>query len=167
MNGVLLAETAGTSSSIVIGHIPTYVIGSGLYGVAFAIAFYGYFNVRTKDKIYALFGKPEPTEFIFVFLVTFLLCFSTSVDSVNTPWLIGLFAALCMAITTQHLLSEVADKFCVELKSAWFFAEVKTDINLYNHRPSVRPSQCFLPMNSHIYFSHDLNLCLCRRFYSF
>ncbi len=128
MNGVLLAETAGSSSTTVIGHIPTYVIGSILYGIAFSIAFCGYYTIRKNEKIQGLFGKPDPTEHIFVFLVTFLLCYSTSIDSVDTPWLIGFFAALCMAITTQHLLPEVSDKFCVDLKPAWFFAEVKSSL---------------------------------------
>lgn len=126
MNGVLFAKTIGASSSIVIGHIPTYVIGSCLYGVAFAIAYFGFFSIRKNEKIQSLFGKPDPTESIFVFLMTFLLCYSTSIDSVDTPWLIGFFAALCMAISTQYLLPEVSDKFCADLKPAWFFAEVKS-----------------------------------------
>lgn len=37
----LQAETAGTATTLVLGHIPIFVFGSALYGIAFALAFFG------------------------------------------------------------------------------------------------------------------------------
>jgi len=123
MDGVLVANVAGGDAVTVLGHIPTYVLGSALYGAAFALGFFAYHWARTHPRGLALAGAPDPSEHLFVFIVTFILCYSTSIDSVNTPWLIGFFAALCMAITTQYLLPELSDKMCAALKPAWFFAE--------------------------------------------
>ena len=70
-----------------------------------------------------IFGKADPTEPLLVFVVIFVLYYTTSTDDVNTPWLIGFFAALSMAISTLYLLPALADDMCLKLKPAWFFAE--------------------------------------------
>jgi len=123
MDGVLQAQVGGTNSAVVLWHIFTYVLGSALYGIAFALSFYGFRRFREMPWSVAQFGKIDPSEVILQFVVTFVLCYTTSQDSVNTPWLIGFFAALSMAICTQYLMPAVADEMCLALKPAWYFAE--------------------------------------------
>lgn len=123
MDGVLVAQATGADASTTLGHIPTYVLGSALYGLAFALGFWVYKRVRAAPRATAAFGAADPMEPTLVFVVLFLLTYTTSIDSVNTPWLVGFFAALCMAIATQYLLPTEADAICAGLKPAWFFAE--------------------------------------------
>ena len=126
-----------------LGHIPTFVIGSALYGIAFALVFFGYVlahswpagrgsqhfrprsyvRAREHARVVACVGPPDKVEHLLVFVMTALLCYTTSIDSVDVPWLIGLFACLCCAMATQHLLPAMADDFCVRLKPAWYFVE--------------------------------------------
>ncbi len=54
-------------------------------------------------------GMPEAMDGIASFLFTFLLCYTTSIDNLNTPWLVGFFAALCCGIGTQYLQPQAAD----------------------------------------------------------
>ena len=124
MDGVLTAQASSTlTSDFVLGHIPTYVLGSALYGLAFAGLFYALHRVRALPQYVAYFGKPDPIEPLFFFVCCFLLCYCSSIDNINVPYLVGFFAALCMAIGTQYLLPELADELCVALKGAWYFAE--------------------------------------------
>ena len=123
MSGCLVAQAAGSSMTTVLGHIPTYLIGSILYGLAFAVAFYGYAKFRPTDTGKRLFGPQDPFEPRLVFLGFFLLTYTTSIDNVDTPWLIGFFAALCMAMSTQYLLPALADELALSLKPVWYFAE--------------------------------------------
>ena len=138
MAGVQTSLNAGGSSVTALGHIPVYVFGSVLYGVAFAIGFFLYTKLRGLHAVSRALdnsrdsaapdgslveGEPEPVEARFVWVVIFVLCYTTSVDSTNTPWLIGFFSALCMAITTQYLQPAIADDICVWLKPVWYFAE--------------------------------------------
>ena len=86
MSGCLTAINAGADTTATLGHIPTYIIGSILYGFAFAVGFYAYSRCRDLPRVHAVFGKPDPSESKLVFLVIFLLCYTTSIDSINTPW---------------------------------------------------------------------------------
>lgn len=150
LDGVLQAETAGRSSAVVLGHLPTFVIGSVLYGAAFALAFWVFVKGRGHARAAAALGAPSRTEHLFVFVMTALLCYTTSIDSVDVPWLIGFFACVCCSISTQvlaqspfgnlsvfdgegnlvplaprlqYLLPALADEFCLQLKPVWYFAE--------------------------------------------
>ena len=86
MSGCLAALNVGSDTTATLAHIPTYIIGSVLYGLAFAIAFYGYTIVRAHARVLARVGKADPSEAKLVFLVIFLLCYTTSIDAINTPW---------------------------------------------------------------------------------
>lgn len=123
LDGILSAQTEGKNGNVVLGHIVTFIFGSILYGIAFALAFACYARARAHVRVIALAGPPDKTEHLLVFVMTALLCYSTSIDSVVVPWLIGFFACLCYAIATQYLLPSMADVFTVQLKSAWYFAE--------------------------------------------
>lgn len=79
MNGVLSAENEGSPVHNVLAHLPVFIIGSVLYGVAFGLGFYIYFHLRKTERFTKMAGIAEPTETIFVFLVIYLLCYSTSI----------------------------------------------------------------------------------------
>lgn len=68
LDGIVSAETAHKSSTDVLGHIPTFIIGSILYGVAFALAFRCYVYLRENAKFVTLAGKPDKTEHLLVFV---------------------------------------------------------------------------------------------------
>lgn len=123
LGSTLVAATDGTSATLVVAHLPTFVIGSVLYGIAFACGFKGYQFIRNMPRVCELLGKADPTEPLFVFITIYLLCYSTSIDSIETPWLIGFFAALSMTLATQQMLPEEANTICVALKGPWYFAE--------------------------------------------
>lgn len=101
LDGVLQAETAGRPSSVVLGHLPTFVIGSVLYGAAFALVFWAFVHGRGHARAVAALGPASRPELLLVFVMTALLCYTTSIDSVDVPWLIGFFACVCCAIATQ------------------------------------------------------------------
>ena len=123
LSGVQGALNSGSSPVEALGHIPVYVFGSALYGVAFALGLHAWVLARPKRRVVRLLGPPDPLEVKFLFLVLYILCYVTSIDNVNTPWLIGLFAALCMAMTTQWLSPDLGDEVAAWLKPVWFFAE--------------------------------------------
>ena len=45
------------------------------------------------------------------------------IGNVDTPWLIGFFACLCMAMGVQYMLPAAVDDLAVQLKVPWFYAE--------------------------------------------
>lgn len=123
MDGVSTASASGDPSSTVLGHIPVLLICSVLYGLAFALGFYAFVRARSAERVVRAIGTAAPAEPFLAFIAICLLCYSTSIDSVNTPWLVGFFSALCCAIATQFLQPALADDFCDHLKPAWFFVE--------------------------------------------
>ena len=123
MSGCLAALNAGNDTTATLGHIPTYIIGSILYGLAFAVGFYLYSLGRASERCTVWFGKPDPSEPKLAFLILFLLCYTTSIDNTDVPWLIGFFASLCMAVGTQYLCPATADELVMGLKPLWYIAE--------------------------------------------
>jgi hypothetical protein len=54
--GVLASVfTSPSSATATLGHIPVYIIGSALYGLAFAIGLYGYSKLRRWPKMVRVF----------------------------------------------------------------------------------------------------------------
>ena len=123
MAKVLTVTAAGGDTRPVLGHVVTFVLGSALYGVAFALGFYGYVRARRHEAVVRHLQPAAPVELQLVFVAIFILCYTTSIDDVNTPWLVGFFAAVCMAVATQFLLPDLADEICASLKPAWAYAE--------------------------------------------
>jgi len=119
----ITATNLNKDPNTVLYFIPVYIIGSIAYGFAFAAGYLIYTRLRQAKAIACLFGKMDPIEPLFVFLLMFLLCYSTSIDDVNVPRLIGFFSAVSMGIGVQYLLPEVGDALCLQLKPAWTFAE--------------------------------------------
>jgi hypothetical protein len=124
MAGVQTALNSGGSPQDTLAHIPVYVIGSALYGLAFSLAFYAYTLLRARPELArAGLPKADPAERLFVFVSIFVMSYVTSIDDVDVPWLIGFFSCLSMAMGTQYLLPTVADELAVQLKVPWFYAE--------------------------------------------
>jgi hypothetical protein len=120
LSGVFLTPE---SKVLVLGHIPLYIIGTILYGFAFAFGFYLYKRFRAVPFVLKHMGAPYQFEDMGVFMFVFILCYTTSIDGINTPWLVGFFAALCCGIGTQFLIPEVADRVLAQLKPVWTIAE--------------------------------------------
>lgn len=51
MNNILLAPTTGEATSDALGYIPLYIIGSALYGLAFALAYWAYTLGRPHAQV--------------------------------------------------------------------------------------------------------------------
>jgi hypothetical protein len=124
MGGVQTALNAGRDPQDTLAHIPVYVLCSALYGLAFSLAFYLFTLLRARPELARLgLPKADPAERLFAFVAFFITSYVTSIDDVDTPWLIGFFACLSMAMGVQYLLPAVADELAVQLKVAWFYAE--------------------------------------------
>jgi len=125
MSGVQSALNSGNDPRMTMAHIPVFVVGSVLYGLMFALFFFGYVRARARKEVQDWLGIPkaDPSERLCIFVMFFILCYTSSIDDVNVPWLIGFFAAICMAIGVQHLLPEIGDEMALTLKTAWFYAE--------------------------------------------
>jgi NhaP-type Na+/H+ or K+/H+ antiporter len=125
MSGVQSALNSGNDPTVTLAHIPVYVVGSVLYGLVFALFFFGYVRARARKEVQDWLGIPkaDPSERLCIFVMLFILCYTSSIDDVNVPWLIGFFAAICMAMGVQHLLPEIGDEMALTLKTAWFYAE--------------------------------------------
>lgn len=121
MVGCLEAIAADSSTSVVLGHIVTYVLGSILYGIAFALAFWGLHRARHDARVVGAIGNPEVGEVKLLFFVVYILCFSTSEAPV--PWLVGYYCAIVYAISVQYLLPDLANALVVDLKTVWYFCE--------------------------------------------
>jgi len=123
INSYMTAQNLGTDPSLVLYFIPVYIFGSAAYGFAWSAMFVLYSKIRKTPKFTNLFGKMDPIEPLLVFLVMFFLCYTTSIDDVNIPRLIGFFSAVTFGMGVQHFLPEVADALCLQLKPIWTFAE--------------------------------------------
>jgi hypothetical protein len=117
------AYTQPDEKELVLQHLPTYVIGSVLYGFAFALALKGFWWLRTHARVVERIGKAEPTDALVSFILVYFLCYTTSVDDKQTDWLIGLFAAISCGVGTQFLMPEAADAMLIQLKTIWTFVE--------------------------------------------
>jgi len=66
MAGVQTALNAGSDPAVTLAHIPVYVIGSALYGLAFSLAFYAYTLLRARPEVarrgfcFFVFGPLSP-----------------------------------------------------------------------------------------------------------
>lgn len=108
---------------VVLAHIPVYVLGSVGYGFAFALLLWALVRLRSTPTAVGWLGPPQAWDQLATFLLVYCLCYGTSCDGLNTPWLIGYFAALCCAMGTQHLQPQFADAVSAQLKPVWAFAE--------------------------------------------
>lgn len=59
LNNAVIAPVHGTPMSEVLGYIPLYIIGSALYGIAFALAFWGYSLARPRPTVRWICGALE------------------------------------------------------------------------------------------------------------
>lgn len=126
MASVQDALNAGNDPAVTLAHIPVYVIGSALWGLMFALFYVAYVKLRQWKALGDKLGMPkgDAPERLFVFVAMFILCYTTSDASENnTPWLIGFFAALFMAMSVEHLITGIGDELAATLKVAWFYAE--------------------------------------------
>lgn len=110
------------STPVVLGHIPTFIIGSALYGYAFAIGAKIYHELRKTELAIKIFGKIEPTDGLASLILVYLLCYTTSF-TYNTPWLVPFFCATSCAMAMQFLMPALGDSLVVTLKPVWTFAE--------------------------------------------
>jgi len=123
IDSYMTAINTGTNPNLVLYFIPVYIIGSIAYGFAFAVAYFLYTKARQTKMMAGLVGKMDPIEPLLVFLFLFLLCYSTAIDDVNVPRLIGFASAVSFGIGVQRLLPEIGDALCLQLKPVWTFAE--------------------------------------------
>lgn len=117
------ANTKGADPNLVLYFIPVYIFGSAAYGFAYSFVYYEYTKIRQSTKLTSFVGKMDPVEPLLVFVFMFILCYTTSIDDVNIPRLVGFFSALAMAVGVQFFVPDVADALALKLKPVWTFAE--------------------------------------------
>src|SRR4051812_11727245 len=83
LQSYLNAENQGTDPNIVLYFIPVYILGSAAYGFAWSGVFFLYTKLRKNARFTGFVGKMDPIEPLLVFLIMFILCYTTSNDDVN------------------------------------------------------------------------------------
>jgi hypothetical protein len=110
----------------IVGWVVVQLVGSLAYGALFAGLFWAFVvHVRPHPAVQRLLAgstTPPAQESLLVFLALFCLAYASCADYL-VPRLVGLLAALAMALGTQLLQPALAAQLAAQLKYVWLYAE--------------------------------------------
>ena len=115
-----------TGAGPIVGWVVVQLFGSLAYGALFAGLFWAFVaRVRPHPAVARLLAGSTTTpaqETLLVFIALFCLAYASCADYL-VPRLVGLLAALAMALGTQLLLPALAAELAAQLKFVWLYAE--------------------------------------------
>ena len=128
LEGYIKGQQAGTGGGVgeALGWVAVQLVGSLAYGALFAGAFW-LFVARVRphpavERLLAGSTTPPAQERLLVFIALFCLAYASCADYL-VPKLVGLLAALAMALGVQLLLPPLAAELAAALKPVWLYAE--------------------------------------------
>jgi len=128
LEGFVKSEASGADAGAgpILGWIIVQLFGSLAYGALFAYAFFLFVTrVRAHPAVERLLAGSTTVpaqERLLVFLALFCLAYASCADYL-VPRLVGLLAALAMALGTQLLQPALAVELALALKPVWLYAE--------------------------------------------